>query len=61
MGSREGKIRVYDVPNRRRVVQLAGHRGEVTAVKFFSSMEYALSAGMDCTLRIWRLPQLETN
>jgi hypothetical protein len=61
MGSREGKIRVYDVPNRRRVVQLAGHRGEVTAVKFFSSMEYALSAGMDCTLRIWRLPQLETS
>jgi WD40 repeat protein len=59
MGSRLGKIRVYDIPNRRRVAQLVGHAGEVTAVKFFADMKHALSAGMDGTLRIWKLPRLE--
>jgi WD40 repeat protein len=60
IASRYGKIRIYDIPNRRRIAQLTGHSGEVSAARFFSSLKYAMSAGMDGTLRIWKLPQLET-
>jgi len=59
MGSRYGKVRVYDVRNRQRMAQLVGHATEVTAAKFFSDMRHALSAGMDGTLRIWKLPPLD--
>lgn len=59
IGNRFGDIRLYDIPARKRLEEMSGHTREVTSVRFFHNNSYALSAAMDGSVRIWRLPELE--
>lgn len=53
----ECDVYLYDRRTGKRVTILEGHTDEVTSVSFFSGMRFALTAGLDSTVRIWRLPK----
>jgi len=56
LGSRMGDIRLYDVPGRKRIAELVGHTDEVTAAQLLLGSKYVFSAGLDSSLRVWKLP-----
>ncbi|EDQ89552.1 uncharacterized protein MONBRDRAFT_8091 [Monosiga brevicollis MX1] len=56
VGSKEGKVIMWDAENSNRVAMLAGHHNPVSSVKF--NPKYALLASACSTLALW-LPKIE--
>jgi WD40 repeat protein len=48
-----GLVRIWDVPRRRLVAQLAGHHGEVHQVMFGKNSQTVYSAGEDGSILVW--------
>ena len=54
-GSRDKKIRVFDVKSGRCVVILAGHDNWITDLHFHPNGKYLISTADDKSIRIWDL------
>ena len=46
-------FQIWDTSTRRMIVQLVGHRGEVSSVDFFPDGKRIMSASADGTIRVW--------
>jgi WD40 repeat protein len=54
-GSFSGPIELWDVPSRRRLRILHGHRARIKSLAFFSDGQSLLSGSEDTTVRLWKL------
>jgi hypothetical protein len=54
-GSRDGSVRVWEVPTGRELTQLPAHQGEVRAIAYSPDGDYLLTAGDDREVRLWDL------
>jgi WD40 repeat protein len=54
-GCHDGSISIWELPSGVLLRQLAGHRGEVRAVRFFAGGKKLVSAAEDGSLRLWDL------
>lgn len=55
-GSADGDIRIWDIPSRRCLRRLVGHRGAVTGISFAPDGETAVSCSADSTVKLWKVP-----
>ena len=58
IGHRDGQVTLWDLEKCRQVISLKGHKGEVRAVDITPDGRFALSVGLDRTLRYWHLPAI---
>ena len=58
-GSRDGSVRVWEVPTGRELAQLPAHQGEVRAIAYSPDGDYLLTAGDDREVRLWDLKKQE--
>jgi WD40 repeat protein len=56
VASDDAIIYLWDVRNGRQLHRFEGHRFQVMAIAVSTDGYYALSGGMDGTMRLWRLP-----
>ena len=54
-GAADGEIRVWDVPSRKTMRTLEGHRGAVRGVTVSHDGKHVVSCGDDATIRVWEL------
>lgn len=55
VGSADGIIRIYQTSDRKKLYELAGHRGGVTGLAFSADGATLVSSSKDGTLRVWEL------
>jgi len=58
-GAADGTLRVWDLKRRRCLQVCEGHAGAVRGAAMEKGGAYAISAGDDCTARLWSLPTRE--
>lgn len=56
VGARDGAVRLWDVGTGRCLRTFRGHQGEAGRVHWGAGDRFALSASLDNTVRLWRMP-----
>ncbi|KAG2484960.1 hypothetical protein HYH03_016258 [Edaphochlamys debaryana] len=55
-GCADGDIRIWDIPGERTLRRLVGHTGAVKGISFAPDGETCVSAGIDATVKLWKVP-----
>lgn len=55
-GSADGEVRLWDVPARRCLRRFLGHTGAVRGISLTPDGEAAVTASVDCTVKLWKVP-----
>lgn len=55
-GSADGDVRIWDVAARRCLRKLIGHSGAIRGITVTPDGNFAISAGTDCSVKMWRVP-----
>uniref|UniRef100_A0A0D9UYU6 DDB1- and CUL4-associated factor 13 n=1 Tax=Leersia perrieri TaxID=77586 RepID=A0A0D9UYU6_9ORYZ len=58
-GSMDGDIRLWDIAARKTVCQFPGHQGSVRGLATSTDGDLLVSCGVDCTVRLWKVPMLK--
>ncbi|WVZ88099.1 hypothetical protein U9M48_034652 [Paspalum notatum var. saurae] len=58
-GSMDGDIRLWDIAARKTVCQFPGHQGAVRGLATSTDGDLLVSCGVDCTVRLWKVPMLK--
>ncbi|MEV0783780.1 serine/threonine-protein kinase [Streptomyces sp. NPDC050423] len=56
VGARDGAVRLWDLGTGKCLRTFRGHRGEAGHVRWGAGDRFALSASLDNTVRLWRMP-----
>lgn len=55
-GAHDGIISLWDVPGRRAMRRLLGHKGAITGISVTQDGEGCISCSSDCTVKLWKVP-----
>uniref|UniRef100_A0A0D9WQJ7 DDB1- and CUL4-associated factor 13 n=1 Tax=Leersia perrieri TaxID=77586 RepID=A0A0D9WQJ7_9ORYZ len=58
-GSMDGDIRLWDIASRKTVCHFPGHQGAVRSLATSPDGDLLVSCGVDCTVRLWKVPMLK--
>uniref|UniRef100_A0A0D9WRR3 Sof1-like protein domain-containing protein n=1 Tax=Leersia perrieri TaxID=77586 RepID=A0A0D9WRR3_9ORYZ len=52
-------IRLWDIASRKTICQFPGHQGAVRGLATSTDGDFLVSCGVDCTVRLWKVPMLK--
>ncbi|GMH38452.1 hypothetical protein BSKO_06336 [Bryopsis sp. KO-2023] len=55
-GTHDGTIHLWDIPGKRCLRKLVGHKGTATGVAVTEDGEGCISCSSDCTVKLWKVP-----